>query len=145
MIWDIRFLDLAKHISLWSKDPSTKVGAVIFDSDKRIVSIGYNGFPKGVCDDPQRYDDRDMKYKMVVHAEANAILFAQRNLNGCSIVTYPFMPCSGCASLIIQSGIKRCIAPKLSEELAKRWKDSCDISRTMFKEAGVELCLYDHE
>ncbi len=144
MNWDIRFLELAKHISSWSKDPSTKVGAVIFDSDNRIVSVGYNGFPKNVRDESQRYADRDVKYKMVVHAEANAILFAQRSLKDCYIATYPFMPCSGCAALIIQSGIKKCIAPNLSNDLAKRWKESCDISINMFKESKVDLILYDY-
>jgi len=79
-MWHLRFLDLAKHISNWSKDPSTKVGAVIFDSDKRIISVGYNGFPKNISDDPEKYLNREIKYQMVVHAEINAILFAQRNL-----------------------------------------------------------------
>lgn len=144
MKWDLRFLELAKHISSWSKDPSTKVGAVIFDKNKRIVSIGYNGFPQGVRDDTQRYSDRDTKYKMVVHAEANAILFAQKDLTNCCIATYPFMPCSGCASLIIQSGIKRCIAPSLPPELESRWRSSCDISINMFQESNVELKLFDY-
>jgi len=145
MKWDIRFIELAKHISSWSRDPSTKVGAVIFDDQKRIVSIGYNGFAKNVRDDTQRYADREIKYKMVIHAEANAIMFAHRDLTGCSIATYPFMPCSACASLIIQSGIKRCIAPSIPQELEKRWKSSCDLSVQMFNEANVILNLFDYK
>lgn len=143
MNWNLRFLSLAKHISDWSKDPSTKVGAVIFDEKNRIISVGYNGFPREIHDDPAKYADRNIKYKMVIHAEMNAILFASRDLSGCSIATYPFMPCSNCASVIIQSGIKNCIAPRLKGELAERWKESCDMATKMFDEAGVDLILYD--
>lgn len=75
MSWDDRFLELATVISSWSKDPSTQVGAVIVDDDNRVISIGYNGFPKGIKDD-HRLSNRDLKYEMVVHAEANALLFA---------------------------------------------------------------------
>jgi dCMP deaminase len=142
--WDLRFLEMAKHVASWSKDPSTKVGAVIFDEQKRVVSLGYNGFPKGVDDDPKRYADRELKYRMVVHAEANAMIFAQRNLAGCSIATWPFMSCSACAAMLIQSGIKRCVAPRLSEDLASRWSESCAASTMMFAEAGVELAFYDN-
>lgn len=145
MNWNIRFLDLAKHISMWSKDPSTKVGAVVFDEKNRIVSVGYNGFPKNIFDDPEKYADRTTKYKMVIHAEMNAILFAQRDLSGCSIATYPFMPCSNCASVIIQSGIKNCITPTLKGDLIERWKDSCDLATKMFEEAGVNLIFYDYD
>lgn len=65
--WDFRFLDLAKFISSWSKDPSTKVGAVITDWDNRIVSIGYNGFPKNVHDCPNMLEDRATKYLSLIH------------------------------------------------------------------------------
>ena len=140
-IWHSRFLDLAKHVSNWSKDPSTKVGAVIFDEDKRIISLGYNGFPKNVADDPEKYLNREMKYQMVVHAEINAILFAQRSLKGCSIATWPFISCSNCTSAIIQAGIKRIVAPVLPEELKIRWEKSCQISIDMYKQANVEVIL----
>ena len=99
--WDIRFLDMAQLVSTWSKDPSTKVGAVIVDPNNRVVSVGYNGFAKGVSDD-NRLDNRETKYKMIVHAECNALIFAQRPLTECAIYTYPFMPCPKCASMIIQ-------------------------------------------
>ena len=75
MNWNLRFLNLAKHVSEWSKDPSTQVGAVIFDDKNRIVSIGYNGFPKNVADDPNKYADRNIKYKMVVH-DSNLSFYA---------------------------------------------------------------------
>lgn len=143
LIWHSRFLDLAKHVSSWSKDPSTKVGAVIFDEDKRIISLGYNGFPKNVADDMEKYLSREIKYQMVVHAEINAILFAQRSLNGCSIATWPFISCSNCTSAIIQTGIKRIVAPVLPEELKIRWEKSCQISIDMYKQANVEIILID--
>jgi len=141
--WFKRFVELAQHISNWSKDPSTKVGAVIFDDDKRIVSVGYNGFPKNVYDDPQKYENREIKYKMVIHAEMNSILFSQKNLKDCSIATWPFMSCANCTSAIIQSGIKRIVSPKLPANLIERWGSSCEISIKMYQEAGVEVVLLD--
>lgn len=133
--WHNRFLDLAKLISGWSKDPSTKVGAVIVDKNKRIVSVGYNGFPKGV-DDDHRLHDRESKYLMIVHGEMNAILFANKSLEDCTLYTYPFMPCPRCSSMIIQTGIKTVIAPMNTNE---RWENEFIESRTLFKQAGVEL------
>ena len=136
--WDKRFLELAWHISLWSKDPSTKVGAVISDRDNRIVSVGYNGFPKGIDDSPEKYEDRDYKYEVIVHGEMNAILFAQKSLKGCTLYTHPFMPCSKCASMIVQSGIKRVVSRPNHPE---RWSESFKITKQLFNEAGVVLDL----
>jgi dCMP deaminase len=137
--WDQRFLALAEHIAQWSKDPSTKTGAVIVDDKRRVVSVGYNGFPRGVIDTNARYDDRELKYKMIVHCERNAILFAPRSCDGCTLYTWPFMSCAPCAALVIQAGIKRCVAPPLPEHLKERWEDDLRTARWMFVEAGVEL------
>ena len=134
-VWDKRFLDMAKLISTWSKDPSTKVGAVVVDEDRRIVSLGYNGFPFGISDD-KRLDNREMKYKMVVHAECNALLFCSEPPVGCTIYTYPFMPCPKCAGMIIQTGISKVVSYENKNE---RWKEDFILSREMFKESGVEL------
>ena len=109
--WNQRFLSLAEHISTWSKDPSTQVGAVIVDDQRRIISTGYNGFPRGVNDFPERYNNRDIKYEMIVHGEINAILFANQSIHGCTLYTWPFMPCSRCAAIVIQSGIRTVVAP----------------------------------
>ena len=73
--WDKRWIGVAEHIARFSKDPSTQVGAVIVDGMNRLVSIGYNGFPRGVADDDERYNNRKTKLKLIVHAEANAISF----------------------------------------------------------------------
>lgn len=137
--WDYRFLDLAEFISSWSKDPSTKVGAVITDHENRIVSIGYNGFPKNVADD-NRLENRETKYKIVIHGEMNAILFAKKSLEFCTLYTYPFMPCSRCASMIIQAGIQRVVS---YNNMPERWGSEFNISKELFKEAGIELVLYE--
>lgn len=137
--WDHRFLDLAEFISNWSKDPSTKVGAVITDNENRVVSIGYNGFPKNITDDA-RLDNRDTKYKIIVHGEMNAILFANKSLEHCTLYTYPFMPCSRCASMIIQTGIQRVVS---YNNIPERWKEEFELSKYLFKESSVELVLYE--
>lgn len=138
--WDLRFLDLAKFVSSWSKDPSTQVGAVIVDPYKRIVSLGYNGFPMGISDDDNRLSDRDTKYKMIVHGEMNAILFANTSLKECTLYTFPFMPCPRCASMIIQTGIKRVVSYK---NISDRWEDEFKVSRNLFIESNIEYIEYN--
>lgn len=137
--WDIRFLDLAEHIATWSKDPSTKVGAVLAN-DRRVVSVGYNGFPQGVNDDPALYADREYKYEHVVHGEMNAILFAGRSVDGCTLYTIPFLPCSRCAAMVIQAGIWRVVSYYNDNP---RWLESIARTQAMFKQAGVLCTLYD--
>lgn len=137
--WDLRFLELAKLVGSWSKDPSTKVGAVIVDDYNRIVSVGYNGFPQGIVDN-DRLQERDTKYKIIVHGEINAILFANKPVEGCTLYTIPFEPCPRCAGLIIQSRIKRVVAPKNN---IARWEDDFKISRQLFKEAKIEVVYYE--
>jgi len=139
--WDLRFLGLAKHVASWSKDPSTKVGAVIVDQDRRVVSLGFNGFPRGVEDDHERYADRETKLRMVVHAEKNAILFALQPLAGCVLYTWPFAPCAQCAAMVIQVGIIGVVAPEASGELLRRWGADLTTATMMYREAGVRLEL----
>lgn len=139
--WDLRFLGLAQYISLWSKDPSTKVGAVIADRKNRIISIGYNGFPRGINDN-ERLMDRDKKLAMILHAEKNALIFANKSLENAVIYTYPFMPCSACAASIVQAGITRVVSV-LNEN--PRWADNFKLSQEMLEEAGIELCIYNPE
>lgn len=134
--WHERFQQLAQLVATWSRDPSTKVGAVIVDQQNRVQGIGYNGFPRGVEDTAERYADRDEKYPRIVHAELNAILNSG-NVSGCTLyVTLP--PCSACAAAIIQSGIDRVIMPQsVAPEVVDRWAESFHISDTMFREAEV--------
>ena len=126
-------------VGSWSKDPSTQVGAVIVDDDRRVISLGYNGFPKGVADN-QRLDDRKEKYKMIVHAERNALLFANTSVKDATIFTYPFMPCPICTGMIIQSGIRRVVSLQTDNP---RWQEDFEISRKMLDEAEVGLVEYE--
>ena len=137
--WDNRFLDMAKLVSTWSKDPSTKVGAVIVDPSNRLVSVGYNGFPKHVTDN-ERLLDREKKYDIIVHAEVNAILFANKKVNGCTLYTWPFQPCPRCAGLIIQSGISRVVSIRNRNP---RWVDDFITAKQLLLEASVKLDIYD--
>ena len=135
--WNRRFIELAKLVATWSKDPSSQVGAVIVDEYRRIVSTGYNGFAVGVNDLPERLNNRDVKYKIILHAEENAIMFARRDLTGCSLYVTNLPPCAHCASLIVQSGIKNVYA--VCDEVPDRWKDSYKLTCQVFQEAGVSL------
>lgn len=141
--WDKRFLNLAKYwANVCSKDPSTRVGCVIAQSDMRIVSLGYNGFPMGVDDTEDRYNDRETKYSFVCHSEPNAILSAQGKIDkDCSIYTWPLSPCKECAKLIIQAGLKRVVIPSNSKN--DRWNATNDIANIMFSEANVRIVEMD--
>lgn len=134
--WTDKFLGLSEYIASWSKDPSTKVGAVITSHNNEIVSIGYNGLPRKVQDTPDRLNNRDVKYKMIVHAERNALLFAKRDLTDCVIYTWPFGPCPVCAGMIIQSGINTVVFPGTTNP---RWFDDIELSKKMFEEAGINF------
>lgn len=134
--WDKRFLEIAEHVSTWSRDPSTKCGSAI-TRGKFIVSLGFNGFPAGTSDDPEIYADRPRKLRRVAHSELNAILSAKQDLTGCTIYVHPFTPCAQCSVAIIQSGITRVVTKTPSAELVERWGDSITESLAMFAEAGV--------
>ena len=135
--WDHRFLALADYISHWSKDPSTQVGCVL-TKKRRVVSMGFNGFPAGVEDTEERLADRDIKYGMVVAAGQNALMFAGDRAEGCVLYVHPLPPCARCAVLIIQTGVVRvvCDQPDFDHE---RWGEQARIADTMFREAGLEV------
>ncbi|MEY9138462.1 dCMP deaminase [Bradyrhizobium diazoefficiens] len=137
--WDRHFVRCAKEYAEASKDPSTKVGAVIVRPDRTTAAWGYNGFPRGIADTPERLNDRPTKYELVVHAEANAILTAREPLHGYTIYT-TFFSCAGCAKLIIQAGIKRIVSPTYDVE---RWAESMKLAHALYDEAGVRWKLID--
>jgi dCMP deaminase len=140
--WDLRFLQMAKLVSTWSKDPSTKCGAVIVEpASKKVISIGYNGFPRGIKDD-ERLQNREQKYSLIIHAEINAIMQAQTDLYGCVLYTYPFICCNRCAVHVIQAGILRVVAPNFVGD-AKRWEESFNLSRSLFTESFVRVSELD--
>lgn len=135
--WDHWFIGLAKYVSTASKDPSTKVGCVVVGPKREIRSTGYNGFPRGIADD-DRLNDREKKYPIIVHAEENAVAQAALNgasLDGCTIFVWPLPPCSKCARLLIQAGIKECVWP--DQEIPERWQEDVDRSIGLFSECGV--------
>lgn len=133
--WEERFLEMATLVSTWSKDPSTKVGAVIVRKNRTVCSVGYNGFPRGVIDSENRYNDRDTKLRLVVHAEANAILNAGEPVTGMTLYC-TFFPCCECAKLIIQSGIAVVVVPRQGER-PERYAESMAAAEAMFVEANV--------
>lgn len=136
--WDSRFLKLAQEVSTWSKDPSTQCGAVIVDAKRRVVGLGYNGFPRGMDDLDEDLEDRSVKLKFIVHAEANAILNAVANVEGCTLYVWPIPACNECAKLIAQAGIERVVSPRPTQEQRIRWKESFDAASTIFNDCGIE-------
>lgn len=142
--WDIRWLKQAKHISQWSKDRSTKVGAVIVDNTNRIVSTGWNGFPRGINDNVDVRHERPIKYKWTEHAERNAIYNAAANghkLDGCTMYITMFC-CVDCARGIIQTGIKRVVSP-IPDMSNQVWAEDFKLSKEMLTEANVNILWYD--
>ncbi|MCH2431911.1 MAG: dCMP deaminase family protein [Candidatus Poseidoniia archaeon] len=138
--WDKRFLQLAKHISEWSKDPSTQVGCVVVGPDRELRSTGFNGLPRGIEDNEQRLNNREIKYPLICHAEENAIMHAARigmSLKDCTAyVTWP--PCTRCARSLIQAGISTIVYPK-DIEIPDRWMEDFNLSLNMLKEANISL------
>ena len=136
--WDIRFMDLAKHIGKWSKDRSTKVGCVIVGPHDEIRSTGYNGFPRNANDQVEHRHQRPVKYKWTEHAERNAIYNASRvgvSLVGCRMYL-PWFPCMECARAIVQVGIEEliCLEPDLSNPT---WGEDFKNVLELFSEADV--------
>ena len=132
--WDNRFMDMAELVASWSKDPSTKVGAVL-TTGRKILGLGYNGFPAGCRDDMEIYHDRPEKYRRVVHAEVNALLNGTRE--GDMALYTTLCPCSQCAAMIINFGVKDVFSPIPSEKEKERWGESFLSAVEMFKEAKV--------
>nr|AIE94582.1 dCMP deaminase (comEB) [uncultured marine group II/III euryarchaeote AD1000_49_E03] len=138
--WDRRFLELASHISTWSKDPSTKVGCVVVGEDREIRSTGFNGFPRGIEDDAERLEDRAQKYPLICHAEENAIMHAARIgislKSNTAYVTWP--PCSRCTRSLIQAGISEVVYPA-GIDIPERWEEDLEIALGMMEEAGISV------
>jgi len=134
----LKFVAVAQTMAGFSKDTSTKVGAIAVDDDGLILASGFNGFPRGVYDDPSLYADKATKYPRIVHAEANCVAMAARHgirLKDSNLIVTALYPCCDCAKLIIQAGIKRVYAPPMPEDSS--WLYLADLSLSMFDEAGV--------
>jgi dCMP deaminase len=138
--WNKRFLVLSELVASWSKDTSRGVGAVIVDEDERVLSVGYNGFPRGADDTKEERYERPAKYLYTEHAERNCIYSAARN--GVSlkdaIIFTSLYPCADCARGIIQSGIKTVVTYPI-EENHDKWGESFKVSAELFEECGVKV------
>jgi len=135
----LKFMAVAEAMMGMSKDNSTKVGAVALDDDFNMLSAGYNGFPRGVNDDLPERHERPLKYSIVVHAEGNMVAQAARkghSLMGSTVIVTSLFPCSNCAGLMAQAGVKRIITTRSDNE---RWVENAEISQMILDEAGVEV------
>lgn len=150
MNWDRYFLELATLVAEKSKDPSTKVGAVVVYEDNGVCSTGFNGFPRGTEDgvDVSHRYERPEKYLWTEHAERNAIYNAAKqghSTEGCTLYV-PLFPCSDCARAIIQAGIRRLVTAPIAnvdDEVVTRWKDTWLVAAEMLDEAGVIVDYYE--
>lgn len=136
--WDIRYLELAERVASWSKDPSRQIGAVAVGSKGQVLAQGFNGFPRGIIDTADRYNNREVKYKYVVHAEMNVIYNATYNgvsLDGSTLYVSGLPVCSDCAKGIIQVGISRVVMKE--ENIPQHWAESWGMTAGMFDEANI--------
>jgi len=140
--WDQRFLNVAKEVSDWSKDPGTCVGSVLV-KDRRILATGYNGFPAGIDDSLERYSNRELKLAYTVHAEVNALLNAAKNgaeTKGSTLyVTFP--PCVNCSTCIAQAGVTRVVCPDTSNA-PDRWKNNFLQGQSVLNEIGISITTF---
>lgn len=138
--WDQRFLKLAEEVASWSKDPSRKIGAVAIGAKGQVLAQGYNGFPRGIDDSEERYNDRERKYELVVHAEMNVIYnatYSGVSLDGATLYVTGLPVCSECAKGIVQVGIKRVIMRDM--EIPDSWQESWRKTQEMFDETGIQF------
>ena len=146
--WHERYLDMAKLVGSWSKDPSSKIGAVVIGMHGQVLSTGFNGFPRKINDTEERLNDREKKYKFVIHAEMNCIYNASLtgiSLEGSTIYVHGLPCCSECTKGIIQSGITRVVIPRNSINKSEQWAQSWNTSVEMLKESGVTVTVVDYE
>lgn len=141
--WHQRFMRLAREVATWSKDPSTQVGCVLV-REKKVLSTGYNGFPKNISDDLNRLIDREQKYEITVHAEVNAVTSAA--LHGVStegsIAYVTFNPCSRCAAVLINAGVTSVFSDG-GAPIPERWLKNFILASKLLAEAGVDYQTID--
>lgn len=146
--WDTRYLEMAKLVATWSKDPGHKIGAVAVGEHGQILSTGYNGLPRKLRDFDNRLTNRDLKLKHTIHAEMNVIYNASLtnvSLRDASLYVYGLPCCSSCSLGIIQSGINRVVITSQSLNDSDFWTESWQFSKSVFEEAGIEIVEVDYE
>jgi len=144
--WDRRFLDMATMVASWSKDPSSRIGAVAVNNERRILATGYNGFPRGIEDSDERLNNRDEKYPRIIHAEMNVLMNALYNgvsLKDATLYVYGLPVCPACTKCVIQAGIKRVVTPTPNTDKGNWQQVWEEQSYPMFKEAGVTVTYID--
>lgn len=144
--WDRRFMEMAEVISGWSKDPSSKIGAVVVNAERRILATGYNGFPRGIEDSDERLNNRDEKYPRIIHAEMNALMNALYNgvtVKDATLYVYGLPVCPACTKCVIQAGIKRVVMPTAKTDKGNWEEVWYNESLPMYKEAGVVVTTLD--
>lgn len=110
--WDEYFMEIAEVVASRSKDPSSKMGCVIVDENKRVVSLGYNGMLQGADESKMTLSERPMKYYFAIHSEMNALIFAKRDLTGCTVYNR-VATCENCLKYCLQAGITRFVYKEL--------------------------------
>ena len=136
--WIQRYIALAEFVAQWSRDPSTKVGAVVVGKNRNQIAIGYNGFPPGISDTDERLQDRAVKYRLIQHAERNVLDNAAFDLDGATLITTLY-PCDECAKSIVSKRIARVITPPMPQR--EPWLTSAMWAELILREGGVELTL----
>ena len=142
---ELAYMRYAEVAASMSKDPRSKVGAVAIDDDFRVLATGYNGFPRGVTDSEERLCNREMKYALIVHAEANIVAqsaYSGVSIRGSTVLVSSLFPCVDCAKLLVQAGVRRVIAPKIANE---RWRQSNELAKLIFAESNVEVVEIETE
>lgn len=144
--WDLRFMAMAQMISTWSKDPSSQIGAVAVNDERRILATGYNGFPKGIADTEERLNNRDEKYHRIIHAEMNALmnaLYSGVSLKDSTLYVYGLPVCPSCTKCVIQSGVQRVVIPSMKTDKGN-WQEVWEQqSLPMFQESRVQVTLLE--
>lgn len=144
--WTKRFLNKAKEVSEWSKDPSSQVGVITVNENRRTVSEGYNGFPKGIADTEERLTNREEKYKYVVHGEMNCIYNAcleGQSLKDTTMYIHARIPmCSKCALAAVSVGVGS-VVMRHERIVDEKWQLEWELAREILDEAGIFYKRFD--
>lgn len=132
--WDKRYIEMAQLVASWSKDPRKQVGAII-TKENYVTGIGFNGFPRRIEDTQERLEHKELKLKLILHAEVNAIMNARGQ--GDTVYVFPCLPCMPCFMQLIQIGIRRVVTSQLSLDRKTNWDD--DLVKQIASEIGVEI------
>lgn len=147
--WDNYYLRMALESATMSKDPRTKVGAILVGKNRSIIATGFNGFPSGVADSSERLNNRDTKLELIVHAEMNAVLMAARlgiATDGATLYVaatddsgeiWGGPPCLRCAVECMQAGIREYVSWPTKPSLLTNWADSIAKAKSVIEEAGL--------